>query len=341
MEDKTEIHDLVCRCIPHIRDDHPSEMQVESRSLPGGLEAVHVALITVRYKTGLGKSKSLRIVCKKLAGRATREAAVYERLAAKGVTHLSPKLIAVEPIAPGEVILCLEAVRRYSAWPWRDVKTGEELLTVLALFHLHSRQAAIELPEWDYDAELTSMAEASWITLDRCRFQNDLTFLARGLAPLKRMVLGLPKIRHQLLCESPLAQGPIHGDVHPGNALVCRRSCRDRPVLVDWGRARTGSTLEDVSSWLQSLGYFEQNARRHHDRLFAGYLSVLGFERRLTSNIRASYWMAGASNALAGALRHHLAIAQDQQHSERRRALAIRMANDWLRVIRRADAWWS
>lgn len=108
-------------------------------------------------------------------------------------------------------------------------------------------------------------------------------------------------------------------------------------MLIDWGRARIASPLEDVSSWLQSLGFWELEARRRHDTLLAAYLSSHGLDRRLSSDFRTAYWLAGASNALAGALRYHLWVADSAAEHPAREA-AMRAVKDWLRVIRRAAA---
>ncbi len=118
-----------------------------------------------------------------------------------------------------------------------------------------------------------------------------------------------------------------------------RRAARNAPVLLDWGRARLGSPLEDVSSWLICLRYWESEVQRQHDTLLATYLSALGLEGKVTSPVRAAYWVAGASNALAGALLHHVCVAEDERQSATRRKAAFRAAQDWLRVIRRAHAW--
>jgi len=148
-------------------------------------------------------------------------------------------------------------------------------------------------------------------------------------------------MRVQLLSEHPFGCRPIHGDVHSGNVLVRRRGGGDDPVLIDWGRARLASPLEDVSSLLQSLGYWEPEWRRRHDTLLADYLFAFGTEPTLTSSVRAAYWMAGASNVLAGALLHHLCIATDCRQSTSRRRAAGNAAQDALRVIRCASAWWG
>ena len=147
----------------------------------------------------------------------------------------------------------------------------------------------------------------------------------------------MPELRRQLLAAAPFGTAVIHGDLHPGNAVLRRR--RGEVVLLDWGRTRLGSPLEDVSSWLLSLGGWEPEARRRHDTLFAGYLAARGWESRLTPPLRAAYWVAGASNALAGALLHHLTIATDPRVSPLRRGVAARAAFGWGRVLRRADAW--
>jgi Ser/Thr protein kinase RdoA (MazF antagonist) len=314
---------------------------VESKPLSGGLEASEVTLVTVRYRDDAGRPQMFRAVLKELSGWTVREAVIYECLARRHAGGMSPRLLAVDRSAPNRAVICIEAVRRTRAWPWRDLTAADELLARLARFHIAARSAAAALPAWDYENELSTLAEDTWAAVDRCRYHPDLQGLARGLPAVKRIALARPRLRRQLLSEFPFGSGPIHGDVHPGNALVRRRGRGDEPLLLDWARARVGSPLEDVSSWLQSLGYWEGEARRYHDRLLGGYLSSFGLERKLTSGIRAAYWMAGASNAFAGALLHHVCVAEDERLTAPRRAAAHQAARDWLRVIRRADAWWS
>jgi aminoglycoside phosphotransferase (APT) family kinase protein len=133
----------------------------------------------------------------------------------------------------------------------------------------------------------------------------------------------------------------LHGDVHPGNAMV-RTAAGGRPqaVLLDWGRARTGSPLEDVMSWLHSLGFWEPSARRIHDTLLTRYLHARGLTDGLSSDLRAACWIAGACNAMAGALRYHLAVAADEERDPVERWKSSNAAADWLRIIRRADTVW-
>jgi hypothetical protein len=341
MRNEQPAAEAIRKYLTQILGNEPQELSIERKSLRGGLESSSVNLVTTRFRDGSDRTRMLRFVCKELRDRGVREAAIYSRLAAKHAGHLSPRLIAVEYTGPDRALLWVEAVRRTRAWPWRDMLVADELLGRLARFHRSATGLTVDLPEWDYGLELRSMAEATWGALDGCRMNPELSVLASDLPALKRLVLQLSNLRRQLLSERPFASCAIHGDVHPGNAVVRRRSGGDEPVLLDWGRARLGSPLEDVSSWLQSLGYFEETARRHHDRLLTGYLSALGLERRLTSTIRAAYWMAGASNALSGALLHHLCLALDERQSAGSRAKAAAAARDWLRVIRRADAWCS
>jgi aminoglycoside phosphotransferase (APT) family kinase protein len=143
------------------------------------------------------------------------------------------------------------------------------------------------------------------------------------------------------LALGPLGTSVIHGDLHSGNVILRRRGGRPEPVLLDWGRARIGSPLEDVSTWLQSLGDWEPETRRRHDTLFTRYLVARGIEGRLGGELRAGYWLAGASNALAGALSHHLSLLDDERIPRVRTTRAAHSAHQWMRVLRRADAFWS
>jgi aminoglycoside phosphotransferase (APT) family kinase protein len=148
-------------------------------------------------------------------------------------------------------------------------------------------------------------------------------------------------MRTHLLGFAPLPPALIHGDVHPGNVMVRRRGGKDVPVLLDWGRARIGSPLEDVTSWLQSLSYWEPLAMRRHDTLLAEYLVARRAPTGRDADLRRAYWLAAASNVLAGALRYHVHMSvSEEAGTAGRAAAALRAARDALRIIRRADAWW-
>jgi aminoglycoside phosphotransferase (APT) family kinase protein len=157
------------------------------------------------------------------------------------------------------------------------------------------------------------------------------------LKTVERAVETLPAMRQALASAHPLCV--LHGDAHAGNVVVCPGD-PPRIVLLDWGRARMGSPLEDVSSWLQSLGFWEWEVRRRHDSLLRSYLLARGWDDRLTPELRSLYWFAAASNALAGALRYHLAVANDPDRGEWDRYQSAKAAQDWLRMIRRADVAW-
>jgi hypothetical protein len=312
---------------------------LEVKSFGAGAEATNVSLVTARYRDQWGSQKMLRVVVKRLDGRPAREAVVYERLISSHPVKIAPELLAVQRLGPSSVCLFLEAVRRINAWPWRHTSAASEVLSRIGRFHSAVEGRDIFLPEWDYEGEVGTAAESTWNMLDRCRGDPDLRMLARHSRGLERMIDALPELRRQLLSELPFGSRPIHGDLHPGNVLVRQSAGSHQPVFLDWGRARLGSPLEDVSSWLQSLRFWEAEAQRLHDTLFLEYLSAFGMKRKLTSEIRAAYWIAGASNALAGALLHHLNTALDQRLSKARRGTAFNAARDWLRVVRRAHAW--
>jgi hypothetical protein len=117
--------------------------------------------------------------------------------------------------------------------------------------------------------------------------------------------------------------------------MLRARAAGPEVVFLDWGRSRNGSPLEDVSSWLLSLRAWEPAAARDHDTLFRAYLAAADRPTALTAELRDAYWIAAASNVLAGALRYQLVVARES--SGRQRAIAIAQARAAFRVIRRAD----
>lgn len=72
----------------------------------------------------------------------------------------------------------------------------------------------------------------------------------------------------------------------------------------------------------------------------SAYLEARGLPRLLDRELRDVYWLAAASNLLAGAVLYHLAMLTDPASSERQRAASLAAAADGLRVIRRADECW-
>lgn len=312
------------------------DLRLEVRPLRGGLESAGVARVVARFAGRQGKPATLTFVAKRLAGGPAREAAIYERLVAPAAADLAPALLGVERQGADRCLLFLESVRAPRSWPWRETATARRLLERLA--ELHARvdpaDAAPVLAGWDYETDLAA-ASGETISLLRAARGPDLAPLRRRLPAVERLATALPAMRRQLL-EAPLGRAVLHGDVHPGNAMI---RAGERPVLLDWGRARLGSPLEDVSSWLQSLGFWEPEAKRRHDTLLAAYLGA-GGHGAPGRDLRDAYWLAAAGNALAGALAYHLRGVLDEGASPRHRAAAHLAAADALRVIRRADACW-
>jgi hypothetical protein len=112
-------------------------------------------------------------------------------------------------------------------------------------------------------------------------------------------------------------------------------------VLLDWARARPGSPLEDVSSWLESLGYWEPVVRQQRTRLLRHYLRARGLPAGAARDVYVWYWVAAASNALAGALKYHLQQAMRLAESAPGcQTDSVRAVRDYLHAIERADFLW-
>nr|WP_250157241.1 aminoglycoside phosphotransferase family protein [Tianweitania aestuarii] len=316
----------------------PSAISLSSTRLKGGTEATGVHRVSSSYTDGQGRQRRKRLVVKHLSGRARREAGILQRLAARGDCALLPQLIGSVEDGRDDTFLGLAEVRPSSVWPWRSNQATAGLLQALGQFHRINPRDVLAPKCWDYEADLIASAQATRRDLHRCRRNPDFAGLSRGIAAVDKVVEDLPRLRRALSQEQPFGARMIHGDVHSGNAFV-RRGAAQKPVLIDWGRARQGSPLEDVSSMLQSLRLYEPAALQRHDSLLKAYLAAHYGEDRITDTTRSAYWVAGASNALAGALSWHLMIASDENRSSQHRAAAFGAAKDCLRVIRRACAW--
>lgn len=317
----------------------PRGLKLEVRPLRGGLESAGVAEVRARFSDDRDRPRYSGFVVKRLEGKPAREADVYQRLVSPLGGGIAPALLGIEREGPARCLLFLERVRPVRRWPWREEEAARRLLGRLA--HLHATAAPVQarevLSDWDYESEVAERTRQAADVLEALPRDEGFLRLRSGLGPLRRIEEALPELRRQLLAFAPHGTAAIHGDAHPGNVLV--RS-GDRPVLLDWGRARLGSPLEDVSSWLQSLGYWEPAAKRRHDTLLAGYLAARGLPARAGRELRDAYWLAGASNALSGALLVHLRAAVGAPAGSRQRAAAVQAAGDALRVIRRAAACW-
>jgi hypothetical protein len=324
-------------------DSVPRELELEHTQLRGGLEAAGVSQVAARYRDQAGRRRVFTCVIKRVAGAAARELRVYRHVLASHAPSMAPRLLASHEPAADSAVLYLELLRRTKAWPWGALATARAVLEHVARLHtaeLDPRGLEV-LSDWNYESELGRNAALTLERLEAAVRLPEFSALMASVPPVRRLFRSLPEIRRTLLAFDTLRRGPIHGDLHPGNAVVRRRNSRDEPVLIDWGRARIGSPLEDISSWLHSLAEWEPEARRRHDSLFVSYLAARGMEGRLRSDLRAAYWLAGASNAFSGGLLHHLTQMLDQRATSRRRLRAAYSARHWMRVLRRADAFWS
>lgn len=312
-------------------------LELGSTAVRRGLESRAVERIRVHGRDRNGSARSLRLVAKQLEGTSLREADVYRDLLRRLHARIAPDMFGVERLSSVGTILFLEDVRAATCWPWRDLSRSAAVLQQLASFHEASRELTAALPVWDYEAVLQESAVSTLHSLQQLRRHSEFCWVHRSLRSIDRLVSALPTRRAELLDFGPYESGPIHGDVHPGNVIMRGRGRGSRPVLIDWARARMGSPLEDVSSWLQTLAYWEPVARRRHDTLLRGYLRARGHECRISSELRAAYWMAAASNALAGALRYYCFQAEIAPNVASR-ARAMHAARDWMRMIERAYA---
>ena len=311
---------------------------VRLRPLRGGLQAAGVFRVQAQLRRPAGHLQPVQFVVKLAYGELRREWTVYRALEAHGAEALAPRLLDVMH-AGATALLFLEWVRPVCRWPWSDVHAGGQVLMRLARLHQWPwKTGAPEMKPWVYDHALHQSGQATLETLQRVIREQGAVQLQATVPMTKRLVAALPEIRRVLLATLPHA-GWIHGDMHPGNVILRRGAAGVEPVLLDWARARPGSFLEDVSAWVQSLGHWEPQARRFHDTLLRTYLVARGLEPVLPRDFRRLYWVAGACNALAGALQHHL-MTFAQARTPTQQAHTLILVQKWLRVIRRADASW-
>jgi hypothetical protein len=317
------------------------QLRVHTQALRGGLESAAVARWVIQRQDGR-EPRSLTFVVKRLGGLQQREGAIYRRLLPE-IGHLAPALVGLDQAGADVSYLYLEYVRRSRAWPWTETAVAGQVLDTLAELHAQfppERMRQLGLG-WDYEAELVASATATVEAFEQAVTGVDLAWLRWARGALRRTSEVLPAMRRSLLASEPFGMAVIHGDVHSGNAVLTGGDAGERVVLFDWARARVGSPLEDVASWLQSLGYWEPEAKRRHDTLLRRYLVARGQSAALTGSLRDAYWFAAASNVLAGALRYHLSVAAGGSGAlSRARADAARAARDHLRVLRRADLQW-
>lgn len=305
-------------------------VRVDVRPLHGGLESA-VTLASIRADAG-HPAVPAHLVIKQLRAGLEREAAVYEWLWRHMDRPPTVRVLGRESVGR-DTYLYLEHAEAPSNWPWSDTAAAAAVCGALARLHDGMDPPSGGFP-WDYETELAASAEATLRLA--CEGRNEAGRRHwRRLGDMRRVVGALPALRSRLLAAD---RAVIHGDVHPGNAFVCA-ACPDAPVvLIDWARARIGSPLEDVASWLHSLGCWEPQARRRHDTLVRAYLDARRVRRAFGAELRADYWFASASNGLAGAIRYHLAILGNPQSTGQARGDSQRALRAWERVVRRAAA---
>jgi hypothetical protein len=283
------------------------------------------------------RPRTANFVLKRVAGGEVRELGAYRSLAKGLCAPIAPRLLGSERTGSGEVYLYLEYIPPFHPWPWADLQSCELVLDRLA--SIHESFSPQDVPRWDYDRDLRESAHFTLETVERVSRLPEFIAVRRFLPSVRRLVAALSSLRAQLVC------GPwrtaLHGDAHTGNAIIRRERSGRSAVLLDWGRIRAGSALEDVCSWLQSLSFWEPEPKRRHDTLLRKYLTGRGMPDELGSDLRERYWLAGASNAFAGALRHHVLQMASPDNSHAQRAASVAAVRDWLRILARADACWT
>ena len=327
--------------VARTQDVQAASVSLDVQSMRGGLEAAIVARVGARWTTPSGRSGSTSFVVKRLDGPAQREAELYSAFLT-GQADLAPRLLGVEKVEPDGTYLFLEYVRQSRAWPWREMEPTTGVLGRLAALHSGSSAVAVTPgAAWDYESELSEQAVRTLAVFEQTVRTPRLAHLRQYGPALRRIVSNFPRLRRELLAAEPFGRTVVHGDVHSRNVMLRSRAGRDQPVFIDWGRARVGSPLEDVSSWLESLGCWEPEVRRRHDTLLRGYIVARGLPGALERTLRDAYWLASVSNSLSGALLYHLLVSTgESDRSERERQRSAATARLHLRVIRRADALW-
>ena len=309
-------------------------LRLRVRRLEGGYVSRGVARVSARVAD---RSQTLRhrdFVVNHLSGLERREIAVYQALDEHGLV-LAPRFLGAESVGPGDAYLYLEPIPRRPSWPWKDPGLAGLVLEELAKLHTLVPSEAAP-PDWNYDSELERSAASTLELVEHAATRQGYDWARHGVRHVRTVAREIRAIRQELVRRD---RAFIHGDVHPGNVRLWVWQGRERVVLLDWSRARSGSPLEDVSSWLQSLGFWEERARQRHDTLLRRYLMARGIS--LSRTLRTAYWLAGACNALAGALRYHVWRAVDEAGATPlQRARGASAARDWLRIVRRgAESW--
>ena len=270
-------------------------------------------------------------VVKELRGRQRRETAIYLERWTRSILPPTVRLLGVEATEHADY-LYLEEATQQCAWPWKQTVMSAAVCRTLARMHDSQPCHGQRLAGWDYDGDLLKSADETLKVAVDARSTAGVRHWRR-IGDLRRVVAALPKLRSVLL-QAPTF---IHGDVHPGNVIV-RGGEKVQIAFIDWARARIGSPLEDVASWLHSLGCWEPEARRRHDTLLRAYLEARSPRQTITTDLRRVYWYACASNGLSGAIRYHLSVLNDPAAATKLTSNSALALREWERVIRRVAA---
>jgi aminoglycoside phosphotransferase (APT) family kinase protein len=303
-------------------------LRIQTNPLAGGLtSSVMSARIVGRRCHRLVPSQ---LVIKMLSREETREVAIYDAL----WRHIDcPPAVRVfgRDQQNGTTFIYLEHAQRYANWPWSDTRQAAAVCRELAALH-DSRSLPRRAFQWSYERDLQASAAETLADAVAARDRSRRGYWRR-IGDLSRVVEALPRLRHYLLSRE---RAVLHGDVHPGNVILRERENQLRVVLIDWARARVGSPMEDIASWLHSLGCWEPEARRRHDTLMRAYLHARRTPRVFSRELRTAYWFASVSNGLSGAIRYHLAVLSDAASIDAARHDSQLALVAWERVVRRA-----
>ena len=306
------------------------DLELSLEEIVGGLES-RVVRVSIRSRP----AKDLRpssFVVKELRGLQRRETTIYRELWTRSTAPPTVRLLGIETTKDADY-LYLEEATPQCEWPWKQTLTSIAVCQALARLHdteqWHPKNT---LSDWDYESDLAKSAgETLDVALD-ARNEGGVRHWRR-VGDLRRVVSALPEMRSALLRATTF----IHGDVHSRNVIL-RATENGEIAFIDWARARLGSPLEDVASWLHSLGCWEPEARRRHDTLLRAYLEARSAKQRITTELRTAYWYASASNGLSGAIRYHLTVLTNPECSGEMKTESARVLDTWQRVIRRVAA---
>ncbi len=304
----------------------PRLIHVDTEPLYGGLEST-VDRARIARVEGCA-SVPQQLVVKTLPAGFEREADVYEVLWRDLDRPPAVRMLGRESSRQA-TYLYLEEAESSIPWPWTNVEHSGAVCRTLARLH-DSQMRGRDAFTWDYDAELARSAQSTLAVAADARDPSGIRYWHR-MGDLRRVVTALPRIRRRLLSGTTTL---IHGDMHPGNVIL-QGETDPQVLLIDWARARIGSPLEDVASWLHSLGCWEPEARRRHDTLMRVYLDARAAPQRFAAHVRIDYWLASASNGLSGAIRYHLARLSGPEVSDAQRYDASRALAAWQRVMKR------